>query len=435
MMLWLLFGSFAALCLLRVPIAFAMFISSTLAITVQGDVPLSILPQRIWVGLNNFPLLAVPFFLFVGQAMNETGTSVRLIDFARAVVGWLRGGLAHVNVAVSMIFAGISGVSSADTMGVGSVMIPAMKREGYPSGFTVGITAASSTLGNIIPPSLMMIIYAATAGVSVGAMFLAGIVPGILIGIGQMAWAWRVASRHGIGETTAFSTQQLASTSRAAWPALAIPVIVMGGIMGGIFTATEASVVAVIYVLLLSIAYRESGLRRLFRLTEDSISLFSLSLLCVAAASVWGWILAFYAVPQGVVTWLGGAGLLSTTRHVFIAVIAIFLVIGTFMDAIPAIIIMQPIVGEMGAAAGIDPYHMGIVVVLTLAIGLITPPYGLCLLIASDLGGISVGAAMRALLPFYAISLGVLAIAVLLPDLILWIPSAAMANLVPGGAP
>lgn len=434
-MLWLLFGSFAGLCLLRVPIAFSMLISSTLAIAAQGDVPLSILPQRMWVGLNNFPLLAVPFFLFVGQAMNESGTSVRLIDFARSLVGHLKGGLAQVNVAVSMIFAGISGVSSADTLGVGSVMIPAMKKEGYPSGFTVGITAASSTLGNIIPPSLMMIIYAATAGVSVGAMFLAGIIPGLLIGLGQMAWSWRVASRLGIGERTRFSTRRLLSTTRSAWPALLIPIIVIGGIIGGIFTATEASVVAVLYVLLLSVAYRQFGFARLFRLTEDSIGLFSLSLLCVAAASLWGWILAFYSVPQGIVAWLGDAGLLSSTPQVFVFVTLIFLVIGTFMDAIPAIIILQPIIGEVGAAAGIDPYHMGIVVVLTLAIGLITPPYGLCLLIASDLGKISVGAALRALVPFFIISLGVLAVAVLFPDLILWIPRAAMANLMQGAVP
>ena len=431
-MLWLLFGSFVLLCLLRVPIAFAMLISSTLAIAVQGDVPLSIVPQRIWVGLNNFPLLAVPFFLFVGQAMNETGTSVRLIDFARALVGWLRGGLAHVNVAVSMIFAGISGVSSADTLGVGSVMIPAMKREGYPIGFTVGITAASSTLGNIIPPSLMMIIYAATAGVSVGAMFLTGIVPGILIGVGQMLWAWRVATRVGIGVADTFSPRRLLATTRLAWPALIIPVLVIGGILGGVFTATEASVVAVLYVVLLGIGQRQLRSRRLFGLTRDSIGLFSLSLLCVAAASLWGWLLAFYSVPQAVVAWLDGAGMLGSTNRVFIAVIAIFLVIGTFMDAVPAIIILQPIIGEMGAAAGIDPYHMGIVVVLTLAIGLITPPYGLCLLIASDLGGLSVGPAMRALLPFYLISLAVVAVAVLLPDLVLYIPRATMGNLVPG---
>lgn len=429
MMLWLLFGSFAALCLLRVPIAFAMLISSTLAIWVQGDVPLSIVPQRLWVGLNNFPLLAVPFFLFVGQMMNDAGISMRLVDFARALVGHLRGGLAHVNVTVSMIFAGISGVSSADTMGVGSVMIPAMKREGYPAGFTVGVTAASSTLGNIIPPSLMMIIYAATAGVSVGAMFLAGIVPGILIGVGQMMWSWRVATRLGIGERAVFSTRRLFTTGRLAWLAMLIPVIVIGGILGGVFTATEASVVAALYAILLAVVYRQFGFRRLFRVAEDSVGLFSLSLLCVAAASLWGWILAFYGVPQAVVAWLDAAGLLGSEHLVFLFVVLIFLVIGTFMDAIPAIIILQPIIGELGAAVGIDPYHMGVVVVLTLAIGLITPPYGLCLLIAADLARVPILVAMRALVPFYLISLAVVAVAVFLPELTLWIPRAAMPGL------
>ena len=428
-MLWLLFGSFLALCVLRVPVAFAMFISATLAIIVQGDVPLAIVPQRIWVGLNNFPLLAVPFFLFVAQAMNESGASVRLIDFARAAVGWLRGGLAYVNVSVCMIFAGISGVSSAETLGVGSIMIPAMKREGYPSGFTAGLTAASSTLGNIIPPSLMMIVYAATAGLSVGAMFLSGIVPGLLIGALQMAWSARVATRLGIGNSTPFSMPTLRSSARAAWPTLVIPILVIGGILGGLFTATEASVVAVLYVLLLSMASRQLGLRRLFVLTEDSISLFSLSLLCVAAASLWGWVLAYYAVPQSVVAALGGLGLLGSQAGVFVTVIAVFLVVGTFMDAIPAIIILQPIVGEVAAAGGIDPYHMGLVVVLTLAIGLITPPYGLCLLIAADLAGLTTAAAVRALIPFYLIALGVVVFAALFPEIVLWIPRLAMGGL------
>jgi tripartite ATP-independent transporter DctM subunit len=429
MMLWLLFGSFAILCLLRVPIAFSMFISAVLAILLQGDVPLAIVPQRIWVGLNNFPLLAVPFFLFVGQAMNETGTSVRLIDLSRALVGWIRGGLAHVTVAVSMIFAGISGVSSAEALGVGSVMIPAMKRDGYPTGFTVGLTASAATLGNIIPPSLMMIVYAATAGISVGAMFLSGIVPGVLIGLGLMLYSWRVAARHGIADNTSFSWARLRATGGAAWLALLIPVIVIGGILGGIFTATEASVVAMLYVLLLSAMVRGFGLRRLFRLTENSIGQFSLSLLCVAAASLWGWLLAYYRVPQSVVAWLGNAGLLGSPYAIFAAVIVIFLIIGTFMDAVPAIIILQPIVGEMAAAGGINPYHMGIVVVLTLAIGLITPPYGLCLLIAADLGEISVGRAVRSMLPFYVISICVVAAAVLLPDLMLWIPRLALSDL------
>lgn len=431
MMLWLLFGSFAALCLLRVPIAFAMFISATLAIAVQGDVPLSIVPQRIWVGLNNFPLLAVPFFLFVAQAMNESGASVRLIDLARATVGSLRGGLAHVTVAVSMIFAGISGVSSAEALGIGSIMIPAMKREGYPAPFSAGLVAASATLGNIIPPSLMMIIYAATAGLSVGAMFLSGIVPGLLIGLLQMAWAWRVASRLGIGESTTFSLQRLGSTGRSAALSLVIPIIIIGGILGGAFTATEASVVSVLYVLVIAVVSRELRGRQLFRLTEDSISLFSLSLLCVAAASLWGWVLAYYSLPQTVVSWLAGLGLTSSKIGVFATVIVAFLIVGTFMDAVPAIIILQPIVGELAATAGIDPYHMGIVVVLTLAIGLLTPPYGLCLLIAADLAGLSTAAAVRGLVPFYAISFAVVLIAAAFPDLMLWIPRLAMGGLTP----
>lgn len=427
----LLLALFLGLCLVRVPIAFAMLISSTLIIWMQGDVPLAIVPQRMWVGLNNFPLLAVPFFLFVGQMMNATGISVRLIDLARALVGQMRGGLAHVNVTVSMIFAGISGVSSADTLGVGSVLIPAMQREGYPSGFTVGITAASSTLGNIIPPSLMMIIYAATGGVSVGAMFLTGIIPGILIGVGQMMWSWRVSSRLGIAATTRFSGRQLLSASRSAWLALLIPVVVIGGIIGGVFTATEASLVAALYVILLAAVYRTFEWRRLFSVGQDSIGLFSLSLLCVAAASLWGWLLAFYGIPQAVVDALGATGLLGSRYHVFVVVGLIFLVIGTFMDAVPAIIILQPIVGPMGASVGIDPYHMGIVVVLTLSIGLITPPYGLCLLIASDLAGLSIAAAVRAMVPFYVISLIVVVIAVLFPDLMLWIPRTALPSVVP----
>lgn len=428
-MLWLLFGSFAILCLVRVPIAFAMFISATLTIAAQGDVPLVIVPQRIWVGLNNFPLLAVPFFLFVAQAMNESGASGRLVDFGRAMVGWVRGGLAHVNVTVSMIFAGISGVSSAEALGIGSIMIPAMKREGYPAGFSAGLTAASATLGNIIPPSLMMIIYGATAGLSIGALFLSGIVPGILIGLLQMAYSARVASHLGIRDAEPFTVSRLTSSARSAGPSLVIPVLIIGGILGGAFTATEASVIAVVYVLVLALAGGHLGLRALYRVSEDSVSMFSLSLLCVAAASLWGWVLAYYSVPQTVVSWLAGLGLLESKVGIFFAVIFAFLVVGTFMDAVPAIIILQPIVGEIAVAGGIDPYHMGLVVVLTLAIGLLTPPYGLCLLIAADIAGITTSTAVRALVPFYLISLVVVVFAALFPDVVLWIPRTAMAGL------
>ncbi|WP_321991342.1 TRAP transporter large permease [Marispirochaeta aestuarii] len=427
-MLWVLFLSFILLCLIRVPIAFAMFISSTLAIVFEGHVPLTIVVQRIWVGLNNFPLLAVPFFMVVGQLMNETGISRRLIDFSDALVGHLKGGMAHVNVVVSMIFAGISGVSSADTSGVGSVLIPAQVKAGYPRGFTAGITAASSTLGNIIPPSLMMIIYAATAGLSVGGMFLSGIIPGVLIGTLQMGYSFFVAYRLGIGGDHKFSFKRLWKHSKLAILALFIPIIVIGGIIFGIFTATEASSITVLYALVLALLYREASLKKIYETFKTSLGLFSLSLFCVAAASLWGWVLAFYNIPEMVVEFMGNAGMLDSTYLIFLTVVIIFLVIGTFMDAIPAIIILQPIIGQITATAGINPYHMGIVVVLTLAIGLITPPYGLCLLISADLAELSIAKATRAMVPFYLISLFVLAVAVFLPDLMLWIPRVAMPN-------
>ncbi len=425
-MLWVLFLSFIGLCLIRVPIAFAMFISSTLAIVFEGNVPLTIVVQRIWVGLNNFPLLAVPFFMVVGQLMNETGISRRLVDFSDALVGHLRGGLAHVNVVVSMIFAGISGVSSADTSGVGSVLIPAQLKAGYPAGFTVGVTAASSTLGNIIPPSLMMIIYAATAGLSVGGLFLTGIVPGVLIGLLQMGYSFFVAYKLGIGREHKFSFRRLWSQSKIAVLALFIPVVVVGGIILGVFTATEASCITVLYALFLAVIYREASLRKVYETFKTSIGLFSLSLFCVAAASLWGWVLAYYNIPETVVGYMDAWGMLSSKTLIFLTVIIIFLVVGTFMDAIPAIIILQPIIGSIAAGAGINPYHMGIVVVLTLAVGLITPPYGLCLLIAADLADLSIAKATRAMVPFYIISLIVVFVAVYLPDLMLWIPRIAM---------
>ena len=425
-MLALLFISFIVLCILRVPIAFSLILSCVFVIIMDGSIPLTIVMQRLWVGLNNFPLLAIPFFLFMGLLMNHSGTSERLIDLSHSLVGHLKGGLANINVVVSMIFAGISGSSTADTAGVGSVMIPAMTKSGYSRGFAVGLTAASSTLGNIIPPSILMIIYAATAGISVGGLFLAGIIPGILLGGAQLLYSRHVAGREGIATTGKFSTTKLLRSVRLSALALAIPIIIIGGIMGGIFTATEASVVAVLYAGVLAWLYRQTTFKILYGVVNESIIMVSLALFCAAAASVWGWMLAFYNVPQEMVQIFKEAGLLSSQYYIFAFTVAIFLLVGTFMDAIPAIIILQPIVGEIVTEAGINPYHIGVVIVLALAIGLITPPYGLCLLIASDIGKIPVMKVIRPLLPFFLISFIIVLIAVFLPDLVLFIPRWAM---------
>ena len=272
----------------------------------------------------------------------------------------------------------------------------------------------------------MMIIYAATAGLSVGAMFLTGIIPGLMIGIGQIVFSFYYAFKHEIGADHEFSWRNLLKHAKSASLALVIPIIVIGGIIAGIFTATEASLIAVVYAFFLSIVYRQFSFKKFYKLTTFSIGFFSLSLFCVAAASLWGFVLAYYSVPQSIVASLDSMGLLGSKLLVFTFVILIFLIIGTFMDAIPAIIILQPIIGEIGTKVGINPYHMGAVIVLTLAIGLITPPYGLCLLIAADLAGISVPKALKAMIPFFVISLIVVLFAVLFPDAILFIPRLVM---------
>jgi len=425
-MLIILIGSLIALLLLRVPVAFSLFLSSFFAILIQGNIPLSVIVQRIWVGLNNFPLLAVPFFLLVGQLINETTIRDRLLNFSNSLVGHIKGGLAHSNIVISMIIAGMSGVSSADTAGVGSVLIPAMIKKGYGKGFTVGVTAASSTLGNIIPPSLMMIVYAASSNLSVGGLFLTGIIPGLMIVVGQMAYSYYYAVKYGIGDTRKFSWQNLFKDAKGSIFAAVIPVIIIGGITVGVFTATEASLVAVVYTFFLLFFYREFSFAKFYRVMKFCVEFSSLSLFCIATASLWGWVLAYYSIPQAIVAYFDAMGLLSSQMLIFGFVILLFLVMGTFMDALPAIIIMQPIIGELTLRVGINPYHMGIVVVLTLAIGLITPPYGLCLLIATRLAGISVPKALKSLVPFFIISLIVVWIVVFFPKVILFIPRLAM---------
>ena len=287
-MLIILIGSLIALLLLRVPVAFSLFLSSFLAILIQGNIPLSVISQRIWVGLNNFPLLAVPFFLLVGQLINESTIRDRLLNLSSSLVGHIKGGLAHSNIVISMIIAGMSGVSSADTAGIGSVLIPAMIKKGYGKGFTVGVTAASSTLGNIIPPSLMMIVYAASSNLSVGGLFLTGIIPGLMIVVGQMAYSYYYAVKYGIGDTRKFSWQNLFKDAKGSIFAAVIPVIIIGGITVGVFTATEASLVAVVYTFFLLFFYREFSFAKFYRVMKFCVEFSSLSLFCIATTSLWG---------------------------------------------------------------------------------------------------------------------------------------------------
>ncbi|MBO4168661.1 TRAP transporter large permease [Cereibacter azotoformans] len=415
----LVFGSLVVFLLFGVPVAYALGMSSLLVI-VWADLPLSIFAQRAYQSLDSFVMLAVPFFLLVGLLMNSAGISARMLELAGAMFGRTRGALAKVNVAVSMLFAGLSGSSVADVAGMGSVLIPAMIREGYPRAFAVAVTAASSTIGIIIPPSIFMVVYGAVGDVSIGALFLAGALPGLLIGVTQITFCHLLAIRqnHPVGQP--FSLARLGRAAQRGVLPFGVTVVIIGGIIGGIFTATEAAAVAVIYTLLLGIFYRTLKLRGLIDSFHGAAVHLGPTLLCVATGSVFAWVLAFLQVPNEVSRMV--AYLDPSPSMVLMFIMVLFVIVGTFESGVASIIIFLPIVQPIAAAAGLDPVHVGVIVCMTLALGLITPPYGLCLFVAARIGGISVERSFVAVLPWIGLFLVVDVICVLLPDLVLFLP-------------
>jgi tripartite ATP-independent transporter DctM subunit len=427
--LLLLFLSFAAIAVIRVPIAYALVLSSLVTTLYVGLSP-ALVVQQMFQGLNSFTLMALPFFLLAGQLMNSGNITDRLVRLAQAMVGHIRGGLAHISVVVSMIFAGMSGSSVAETAGVGALMIPAMKQKNYDSRFAVALIASASTMGVIIPPSITMIVYGAMGNVSIGALFLAGAIPGLLVGVSQMGFCYYYARRNGIEAETRTSGREFVDGARHAFLPLMIPVIIVGGVVSGVFTATEAGMVATIYALfLIMLVYRKMPLRDLPSVFVESAVLYSQPLLAVAAATVFGWLLAYFQAPEAIANLAGGIVDSPTLTVVFVALI--FLIVGTFMDAIPAIIIFMPVVAKLVEASGADPIHMGIIVIMSLAMGLVTPPYGLCLMIASSIGKVKMNSVMPIMFVFYTLFLSILVLVAVFPSVALFLPD----QLMPGGQP
>ncbi len=419
--LLILFLGFVILIILGVPIAFVLGLTSLVTIGATEGLPLVVLVQRMFVGLNSFVLLCIPFFMLAGDIMNRAGISERLIRFSRALVGHIAGGLAHINVVVSMFFAGVSGSSTADTAGIGRILIPAMIKEGYTKAVSVAVTACSSTLGVVIPPSILMVIYGSVANVSIGGLFLGGVIPGILIGFSQMGIIYYQAVKYGYPKYERVSFKELIKAFADSFLALLTPVIIIGGIIFGVFTPTEAAVVACVYSLILGLfVYKTIRLRDLPKIFLENALLCSLILFCVATATVFGWLLAYYNIPQAVSSFL--SHYTSSPFIILVFINIIFLIVGTFMDAVPAMIILIPLIHPIAMDAGINPVHLGVVVVMNLAIGLITPPYGLCLLLACTIADITVPKTLKAVLPFFIIMVGVLLVATYIPDLVLWIP-------------
>jgi tripartite ATP-independent transporter DctM subunit len=437
-MIPILLLSFFVLLLLRVPIAVALGISCALGLAYEPSSPPPVVAQRMFAAIDSFPLMAVPLYLLAGYLMSAGGIGRRIVDFSAAVVGRLPGGLAHVNIFSSMVFGGISGSAVADTAGIGAIMIPAMVERNFGRSYTAAVTAVSSTLGIIIPPSIPMVIIGAMLGVSVGRLFLGGVVPGILVGVGLMAVAWaKGAGRPGESGDSWSVTHDPSHASRAtghgrsrpllhslrqAFWALLMPVVILLGIVSGLFTPTEAGAVAVVYALVFAcFVYRELKLGDIYTaLVHTALSTAKVFFL-IAAAGLYSWLLTANGFPRMVGAFLGS---LTQSPTLTLALISlILLIVTTFMESIAAMMLLLPILYPVSQQVGIDPVHFGVVVVLSLGIGLVTPPVGLCLYVAADLAQARLGSVSWALAPFVGVMLALLVLCIVFPGLITALPN------------
>ena len=422
MLLAILFGVLFGLIILGVPVAIALAGASTVFLLVDGHVPTVVVAHRMVNGVNSFPLLAVPFFILAGNLMNTAGITERIFDFAKSLVGWMRGGLGHVNIGASVIFAGMSGAAVADAGGLGAIEIKAMRDANYDAGFSVGITAASSTIGPIIPPSLPMVIYGVVAGASIGQLFAAGFVPGLLMAVALMVMVAFYARRRGYPRDQAFRFSVLGRTFLRAFLALLTPVIIVGGILSGAFTPTEAAIAACAWAMFLGVVvYRTLTFRRLLRVSMDTIETTAVVLFIVGAAAIFAWILTSNRVPEQF------AGLILSVSDNWIVVLLlinlILLVVGCFMETVAAITILVPVLLPVAQHVGIDPVHFGVILVLNLMIGLLTPPVGMVLYVLSRVSKVPFERCVAATAPFLVPLFIVLALVTFVPAITMWLPT------------
>jgi tripartite ATP-independent transporter DctM subunit len=417
----ILFGLFFALMALRVPVAFALGLACLPVFFIEDRLSVQNLVQETFNAYNSFILLAVPFFLLTANLMNVGGITDRLVRLSRSLVGHFPGGLAQINVVLSIFFAGISGSSTADAASQSKIFIEAQRKEGYDDSFSVAITAVSAVLAVIIPPSILMIVWGGLLTVSIGGLFLAGIIPGLLIGFVQMGTVHVYAKLRGYPTYPRATLREVLISTFVSLPALMTPVIIVGGKIFGWFTATESACIAVLYAAALTaFVYREMNLNGFREALLDTGRLAGVALFCVGTASAFGWLLAYYQIPKallaGVHTW--GMGVSAT--GFFIA--GVFLVVGCFLDAIPAIIIVGTILEPLARAVHMNPIHFAMIGIVSLAFGLVTPPYGLCLMISCSVAGMRMIDALKDTMIMLVPMLGVLVLVIVWPDLSLFLP-------------
>ena len=422
-MLALFLPIFLLFLMIGLPVFFGLLAAPGLLLWLNGQPrDLALLYRNVYNGMDSFPLMAIPFFMLAGVLMNRGGITARLIEFSQAIMGHFRGGLAHVNILSSMLFAGLSGSAVADTSAIGSMLIPAMVKNGYTRKFSAAITAASSVIGPIIPPSGIMIIYSYVMGESVAALFLAGIIPGILVGLGLMLMTWVMAQRYDFPVATKRSTwSERGNASIKAFFPLLTPVIILGGILGGIFTPTEASAVAVAYALIVSLFILKSmTLRDLPKLLTEAAMVSSVVLLLVGAAMAFKTVVSLSHAPEILAAWILT---LSDNPLILLFLINLLLfVVGMFLDAGPAIIILAPILGPIFINLGVHPVHFAIIMSVNLTVGLATPPMGLVLFVASSVSGERIESISKAILPFLAVEVVVIFMITYIPAVSLAIP-------------
>ncbi|PWW04473.1 tripartite ATP-independent transporter DctM subunit [Hoeflea marina] len=419
LMLEILVVWFVAL-MLGVPLFASMGLASVAFVTLSGF-PIDTVPQKLAQSVNSFPLLAAPLFILMGQIMNSGGITDRIFAFATACVGWVRGGLCHANILASVIFAGMSGSAVADAGGVGALEIRAMKQEGYPADMAAAITAASATIGPIIPPSLPMVIYGVSADVSIGGLFLAGVIPGLLMAGALSGMATVMARRMGMERGEFPGLREIWTAYRRAHWALMTPVILFGGMMTGIMTPTEAAAVASVYALFLGLViYREFDIRNLPGIIVDTVETSGMVLALVMTAAALAWCLSISRIPQIITPLIVDS--IGSALLFMLVVNVLLLIVGCFMEALAAMLILIPILTPIAAQLGIDPIQFGLVFVLNLMLGTITPPVGVVLFITSKIAGISFEAMSRAIVPWLIPLLAVLLAVSLWPPLTTWLP-------------
>lgn len=420
-----LFGTLLVLMFIGVPVGMAMIGASIVVLASNRgleSIPYEMIAQRTLYGVNSFTLLAIPAFLLIGRLMNASGISDRVFNVARALVGHLRGGLGHVNVLSSMIFAGMSGSAVADAGGLGPVQMRAMEKDGYSRGFSAAVTASSATIGPIIPPSIPAVIYGALANVSIAAVFLGSIIPGVLMGLSLMALVGFISHRRGYPVAARASLRQIAAAIGSGFLPILTPVIIIAGILSGLFTPTEASVIALAYAFVIAFfVYRTITLREFWAICRETAVDTAALLIIIAGSALYAWVLARYQVTTQIIEFLSGS--IESSSVLLLLLMLFVLAIGCFIDSVPALFLLTPILVPLVVSYGINPVHFGVAMIFNLMIGLVTPPVGTVLFTVQKVADIPFGELVREIMPFYIPLFGMLLAITFIPALVLFLPN------------